>query len=227
MVYRNYLCSQFPCLRGLTSKGVFLASNPDKTSQISDVELINGLVSGSQNSFETFYRRYEKLIYHCIRSRVKTGDADEIFQEFFIKLQSNHYRSLDLWNRNSSFVNYLSTIVRNFTIDRLRAKSNRELSVGHSEELDTLAGEDVSLRADDKIERRSLRRSGIKAWLELRSDRDRRLICHKYHRDTPSEVIGQRENLTGGAIRKALFDAQKRFMLHLKVVAPEYFPIEA
>lgn len=105
--------------------------------------------------------------------------------------------------------------------------SNRELSVGHSEELDTLAGEDVSLRADDKIERRSLRRSGIKAWLELRSDRDRRLICYKYHRDTPNEVIGQRENLTGGAIRKALFDAQKRFMLHLKVVAPEYFPIEA
>jgi hypothetical protein len=70
---------------------------------------------------------------------------------------------------------------------------------------------------------RDLRRGAIKAWGKLGSPRDRRLICDKYHRDTPPSAAAVREGLNPGSFRKALFDAQRRYMTLVKASIPEYF----
>ena len=85
-----------------------------------------------------------------------------------------------------------------------------------------IASNEIS--AQETLEKRDLRRSAIKAWLQLSSTRDRRLICGKFHRDTPPSVAAEREGLNAGTFRKALFDAQRRYMALVRASVPEYFP---
>jgi RNA polymerase sigma factor (sigma-70 family) len=204
-----------------------LAQGGQHSQEISDIELINGVVARKPGYFNLFYNKYVRLVLHCIRTRARGYDSEEILQDFFAKLEDGNYRKLDLWNRNSSLTNYLSVVVRNFTIDWMRSNRMIEQPMGSSEDMEILIGEDRRGNPETILESRMLRRSGIRAWLGLKSKRDRRLICHKYHRDTSNESLAQIEGLSPGAIRKAFFDAHKRYFANLKLIAPEYFPSEA
>jgi len=73
------------------------------------------------------------------------------------------------------------------------------------------------------LESRQLRRRGLEAWAKLTSGRDRRLICIKFHRETPADQAAALEGLSAGTYRKAVFDAQKRYLTHLRSLAPEFF----
>ena len=76
---------------------------------------------------------------------------------------------------------------------------------------------------DTRLESRELRRRGILAWSRLSSERDRRLICGKFHRETPADAAATAEGLSPGTFRKAIFDAQKRYTASLRLVAPEFY----
>ncbi len=188
----------------------------------SDVEIVNRLVDGDPEAFAAFYTRYGKLIYYCIQ-QIEKSAAEDVFQEFFVRLQNTQFRPLRLWNRSRPLPNFLRQVVRNLVLDRLRSEKRYRNQQG-SEVLDELeiASEEVS--AEETMEKRDLRRGAIKAWLQLSSQRDRRIICGKFHRDTPPNVAAEREGLSAGTFRKALFDAQRRYMAFVKVSVPEYFP---
>jgi RNA polymerase sigma factor (sigma-70 family) len=187
----------------------------------SDVELVNRLANGDMTAFLAFYNRYGKLIYHCIQ-QIDKELADDACQDFFLRLQTTQFRALQLWNRSRPLANYLRPVVRNFVLDRLRSERRYRDQKG-SDALDELeiAAEDAS--AQEKIELRQMRKGAIKAWAQLASPRDRRLICGKYHRDTSPSIAAEWEGLNAGAFRKALFDAQRRYMALVKVSIPEYF----
>jgi RNA polymerase sigma factor (sigma-70 family) len=193
----------------------------EKLDVASDVELVNKLADGDTPAFIAFYNRYAKLIYYCIQ-QLEKDLADDIFQDFFLRLQNTKFRALQLWNRSLPLPNYLRKVVRNFVLDRLRSEKRYRDQKG-SDALEGLeiASEDAS--AQEKIEMRQMRKGAIRAWAQLASAKDRRLICGKYYRDTPSSVAADREGLNANAFRKALFDAQRRYMALVKVSIPEYF----
>ena len=187
----------------------------------SDQDLIDGLVEGDQAAFTAFYERYSRLIYHLI-SRLESDIGDDIFQEFFVKLQETRFRALQQWRRSRPFPNFLRRIVRNFALDRLRSETMRRRAI----ELDDVSLDDVDsgeVSVQEAIEMREMRKGAIRAWSELPSERDRRIICGKYFRDIPSALAAERERLAPGAYRKALFDAQRRFMTLVKRSLPDYF----
>jgi DNA-directed RNA polymerase specialized sigma24 family protein len=92
----------------------------------SDIELVDRLLRGVPGAFDLFYRRHERLIYHCIRRRADAADVSDLFQSFFERLVERDYRVLKLWQRGTSLPIYLSTVVRNFVIDFHRARSAGE-----------------------------------------------------------------------------------------------------
>jgi len=197
-------------------------------NDINDIQLINALVESKPGAFETFYMRYNRLIYHIIKCKMHGKfflEVDDVFQEFFAELQSKGFRQLHLWNRSSSFVSFLSTVVRNFTLDQIRKrisyKSSLEKINLQTTEFDNI---DPSYNALDRLLHKALRRSGIKAWLNLKNPRDRRLICDKYHKNLSYDKISIREGLNNNATRQAVFNAQQKFMSNLKLMSPEYFP---
>jgi len=108
-------------------------------SDFSDIEIVDRLLRGAPGAFELFYQRYERLIYHCIRTRANAADVDDIFQSFFERLVERDYHVLRVWRRGSSLPIYLSKVIRNFVVDFHRARRWRETAVGEPPEPD---GED-------------------------------------------------------------------------------------
>ena len=54
---------------------------------ISDLELVDAIRKGEIIAFQELYKRYADLMYRNILVRVNSSfDADDIFQDFFIKL---------------------------------------------------------------------------------------------------------------------------------------------
>ncbi len=187
----------------------------------SDVEIVNKLVDGDPEAFAAFYKRYGKLIYYCIQ-HVDKNSADDIFQDFFVRLQNTQFRPLRLWNRSRPLPNFLRQVVRNLVLDRRRSEKRYRDQKG-SDVLGELEIASEEASPQEIIEARERRRGAIKAWLELSSQRDRRLMCGKFYRDTPPSVAAEREGLSAGTFRKALFDAQRRYVSLVKAAIPEYF----
>jgi RNA polymerase sigma factor (sigma-70 family) len=190
-------------------------------SDLSDIELVDRLLRGVAGSFELFYRRHERLIYHCIRKRADPADVDDLFQSFFERLVKRDYRDLGLWQRGTSLPIYLSKVLRNFVVDFHRSKRRREIPVGEPPEPEPREEEGQ----ETAIVLKELRRVGLKAWAKLDS-RDRFLMCGKFHRELTNESMAERLNLNHGALRTALSRAQARLLASLKTLAPEYFPAE-
>jgi RNA polymerase sigma factor (sigma-70 family) len=191
-------------------------------SDISDIELADRLLRGVPGAFELFYRRHERLIYHCIRTRADAADITDLFQSFFERLVERDYHVLKLWQRGTSLPIYLSTVVRNFVIDFHRKKRWRENLVGGLSELEAheSAGEETLTTA---LILKDLRRIGLQAWAKLDS-RDKFLMCSKLHRELSNEAMAAQLKLTEGALRTALSRAQVRLLAGVKTLAPEYFP---
>ena len=72
----------------------------------SDIELVDRLLRGVSGAFDLFYRRHERLIYHCIRSRADAADVADLFQSFFERLVERRYHVLKLWQRGTSLPIY-------------------------------------------------------------------------------------------------------------------------
>jgi RNA polymerase sigma factor (sigma-70 family) len=168
-------------------------------NDFSDIELVDRLLRGLPGAFDLFYRRHERLIYHCIRTRADAADVTDLFQSFFERLVERDYRVLKLWQRGTSLPIYLSTVVRNFVIDFHRKKRWRENPVGGLSELEAHEsdGEETLTTA---LVLKDLRRIGLQAWAGLDS-RDRFLMCSKLHRELSNEAMADRLNLTEGALR--------------------------
>ena len=191
-------------------------------ADLSDIEVVDRLLSDRPGAVEEFYRRHSRMIYHCIRARAEGQDVDDIFQAFFERLVKSGWRPLRLWQRGTSLPVYLSTVVRNFVIDFHRARRRREEAVGGDAELAALSTAEVA--APSALSHlKELRRIGIRAWALLEV-RDRRLVCDRLHRDLDNEVMARRLKLSAGALRTALSRAQSRFLVEVRRLAPEFFP---
>jgi RNA polymerase sigma factor (sigma-70 family) len=187
-------------------------------NDFSDIELVDRLLCGEHGAFDLFYRRYERVVYHCIRRRADAADVDDIFQSFFERLMESDYRVLRLWQRRSSLTIYLSRVIRNFVVD-FRRKKPPETPVEEVPEPPEPQGDET---LETIILLKELRRLGLRAWAKL-DGRDRLLVCGKFHRDLANEAMAERLNLTSGALRTALSRAQGRLLASLKTLAPEYF----
>jgi RNA polymerase sigma factor (sigma-70 family) len=196
---------------------------PTNGNDFSDIELVDRLLRGAPGAFDVFYRRHERLIYHCIRARADAADVTDLFQSFFERLVERDYRVLKLWQRGTSLPIYLSKVIRNFVIDFYRKKRWREQPVGGLSELEAherRVGEETITTALVLTE---LRRIGLQAWAKL-DGRDRFLMCGKFHRELSNEAMAARLKLAEGALRTALSRAQVRLLAGVKALAPEYFP---
>jgi len=192
-------------------------------SDLSDIELVDQVIRGARGAFERFYRRHNRLIFHCIRARADAADANDLFQGFFERLVGRDYHVLKLWHRSASLPIYLSMVVRNFVLDFHRAqRKKKEQGVGGLTELEPISpSEDETVTTGLIL--KQLRKKGIEAWIKL-DPRDRILMCGKFHRDTSNEVLAERLELSAGALRTALSRAQAKLLERLQELAPEYFP---
>lgn len=106
-------------------------------SRKSDMELIHAIREGSAAAFHELYSRYSKMVYRHILVRVNSSfDADDIFQEFFVKFWEKR-NSLEV---TSSVQGYLMVSLKNHILNTIKLEQIRdkhhELAQGEKEEAD-------------------------------------------------------------------------------------------
>lgn len=87
----------------------------------SDQELVKMTLKGKKDSFEDLVNRYSHKVYSLALRMLRAPlDAEDVTQEAFLRA----YRSLDTYNSDYPFINWLLKIASNLCIDRVRKDQN-------------------------------------------------------------------------------------------------------
>ena len=88
-----------------------------RRNDLSDEELMIMYQSGSEEAFQTLYRRHSDKIYGFIRRRVWNSERTaEIYQEVFLKM----HRSKHLYNKLLPALPWIFSVARSVLVDGLR-----------------------------------------------------------------------------------------------------------
>ena len=108
----------------------------------SDAEIVQAVLGGDVNAFETLVLRYQKKVYNTVLRL--TGDsvqAEDLSQEVFLKI----FRGLSSFRGESSFSTYIYRVAANTAIDALRRREAPTVSLSAENE----EGEEFELALPD------------------------------------------------------------------------------
>src|SRR5512143_3857120 len=126
----------------------------------SDTELIERCLRKDNSAWDLVVARFRRKVFHiAYKFTGKHDEAEDLSQEIFLKV----FRSLDKFNRDADFSTWLSSVARNYCIDRYRAsKREREVVVEDLLAFDLApASSGNPYRALEDQDRRSLVRRGL------------------------------------------------------------------
>jgi len=90
-----------------------------------DRTIIEKVVNGDNNAFETFVKRYQKLVGHIVFRLISgTGDREDICQDIFIKI----YRGLDGFQHESKLSTWIGKVAYNACLNFLARKKETVFS---------------------------------------------------------------------------------------------------
>jgi len=126
----------------------------------SDTELIERCLRKDNSAWDLVVGRFRRKVFHiAYKFTGKHDEAEDLTQEIFLKV----FRSLDKFNRDADFSTWLSSVARNYCIDRYRAsKREREVVVEDLVAFDLApASSGNPYRALEDQDRSSLLRRGL------------------------------------------------------------------
>src|SRR5512141_484343 len=126
----------------------------------SDAELIERCLRKDNSAWELVVVRFRRRVFHIsYKFTGKHDEAEDLTQEIFLKV----FRSLEKFNRDADFGTWLSSVARNYCIDRYRAsKREKEVLVEDALAYDLApASSGNPYRALEDQDRRSLVRRGL------------------------------------------------------------------
>jgi len=87
---------------------------------LSDIDLIQAIVDGSNEAFKELYTRFSTKVYNTALSYTKnTDEADDVTQEVFVKI----FRSAAKFKGNSELSTWVYRIVVNTSLNHLKKKN--------------------------------------------------------------------------------------------------------
>jgi RNA polymerase sigma-70 factor, ECF subfamily len=125
-----------------------------------DAELIARCLNDDSSAWELIVVRYRRKLFHiAYKFTGRHDDAEDLSQEILLKV----FKSLDKFNRDADLGTWLSSVARNYCIDRYRAgKREREVVVEDLLALDLApASSGNPYRALEDHDRRSFVRQGL------------------------------------------------------------------
>ncbi len=111
---------------------------------LDDAALVNRVAGGDQGAFETIMRRHNRRLYRLARATLRDdAEAEDALQEAYIAA----YRALPTFRGESMLSTWLSRLVLNECLGRLRRAARRQnifpIAGQHSDfDLDTMATDD-------------------------------------------------------------------------------------
>ncbi len=173
----------------------------------SDQDLIAAVCAGCEQAAHTFFTRYRPLTAGLAVGRFKFSDTEveDLFNQLIMILWQRDFHALRAWRGRGRFSTYLTVIVLNLCHRQLKTESR-------TQPLDEQQlAQQVSTEPSPEQHAASCQdRMQLEQVLAELSARDRLLIKLRYHDDCSPQQIGQVLGITGGSVRKAVFDALRR-----------------
>ena len=151
----------------------------------SDEDLLKRYQKGCLKSFEDFYDKNYKLVFHYLLSRVTSSEvAEDLLQDSFLKL----HKSIMNYNSSQKALPWFFTIVKNTLIDFYRKKKD-------------VAVENMDLFINKFIDKVS-ESDDLEDLLNYLSKEDRRILENRFFKEKTYEEMAADENSTLIALRK-------------------------
>jgi len=107
-----------------------LGAIESKPGTLSDAELVEGIVCGSEESFNELYDRYFRRVYGFVYNRFGSrADVEEIVQETFTAV----FESIGNFRSRASLLSWIFGIARNTANNHLRCAKVRDERIGQTE----------------------------------------------------------------------------------------------
>ncbi|TVR28520.1 MAG: sigma-70 family RNA polymerase sigma factor [Balneolaceae bacterium] len=186
------------------------------SSSLEDDRLVAAAVEGDQEAFRDLMNKYQKPLYYHIVKMVKDHEqVEDLIQEAFVKAFDN----LKSYNTNYAFSTWLYRITTNHTIDYLRKKKLKTMSI--HEPVKTKDGdiafqlEDEGAETDRKIIRKQ-RQTIIHEAIEDLPEKYRQVIEMRHLEELSYDEIATELDLPLGTVKAHIFRAREMLYKALK-----------
>lgn len=185
-------------------------------SSLEDLKWVNRASGGDQAAFGLLMRKYHQPLYFHVLRMVHYRDlVEDLLQEIFAKTFDN----IHSFNPTYAFSTWLYRIATNHTIDYLRKKKLRTMSL--DEPIQTKDGEmklevaDDSEVTDESIQY-SQRAKIIREAIDLLPPRYKEVIQMRHMEEKSYQEIAEMLDLPLGTVKAHIFRARELLYKHLK-----------
>ena len=182
-----------------------------------DEELIRRVIAREPGADEQFLSRHRGLVLGLTRGKYRMGleEAQEVLDATVVRLWDKDFRALRGWRKEARFSTYLGSIVVSVCRE-LRARPGDGQPLELTSETDPGPSPLAIVLCAEQ-------RKGVVDTMKELSARDRLILTLVFFDERPLRNVGALPNLKPGAVRKALYDAKKRFHAALLRTKPEIF----
>lgn len=191
------------------------SSGPSASSK-ADLVLVDRAKGGDQQAFKELFEKYKQPLYYHILKMVHRSDVvEDLQQEVFLKAFDNIYS----YNSGFAFSTWLYRITTNHTIDYLRKKRLKTMSI--DDPIKTKDGEvgidvpDEDAESDDLVMQKQ-RSAIIKQALESLPEKYRMVIQYRHMEELSYQEIADLMDLPLGTIKAHIFRAREMLYKYLK-----------
>lgn len=180
-------------------------STPDPQA-LSDLDLVDGIRSGSEFHFNELYRRFFQRIYNFTYVRIRNhADTEELVQEAFTAV----HRSIGNYRGRSSLLAWVYGITKNTVNNHLRRAKNQEERFEQARP--RLSQAPSRLAGCDPEEQLALQRyaTAIKDCLESVTPWQAEVFVLRHIENLPIQEIAQRTHRSNDAIRSSLYRVKR------------------
>jgi len=185
-------------------------------SSLEDDALVKKAIGGDESAYTQIVNKYERALYFHILKMIKDREqVEDLVQETFVKAFDN----LNTYSTNYAFSTWLYRIATNHTIDYLRKKKLKTLSI--NEPVKTKEGDmemqlpDETASTDRSIIQKQRQKIVQKAIDEL-PEKYRRVIEMRHMEEKSYQEIADVLDLPLGTVKAHIFRARELLYKALK-----------
>lgn len=189
--------------------------NASASSREDDV-LVEAAIGGDEKAYSQLVDKYERALYFHILKMIKDREqVEDLVQEAFVKAFNN----LNTYSNNYAFSTWLYRIATNHTIDYLRKKKLKTLSI--NEPVKTREGEmkmqlpDHDAKADRGIIRKQ-RQEMVREAIDDLPEKYRKVIEMRHMEEKSYQEIADVLDLPLGTVKAHIFRARELLYKALK-----------
>lgn len=183
-----------------------------KTSKLTDDQLVAAYAQGDNQAFDTLLRRHQARVFSYIYSVVKNRDvADDIFQETFVKAITTIKQGR--YSESGKFGAWISRIAHNLIIDFYRQEKSENTLSADDEEIDVLNRRELSdSNIEDILVSRQIH-TDVRRIIDALPENQREVLVMRYYKDMSFKEIAEATkvsiNTALGRMRYAILNMRR------------------